>query len=511
VYTRYLLEAILVDSNMALWVYAHGPRPSVEHGSVRNELYRARYKIKCLLKEKSDLKAELVSSKDVETHLSEEVTDLRIVNRHLENTLHSVQGKASNWWREVKVLRQQNVSLKHCLNVCKNTFKTEGAMSREREQQLLQEIHDLKTENGRLKQKAETHIPFNVPASKESAEVVSGGYECADPPLEDSGNYSGHDVADDNSNMPPTVKESLGCSEGLNSTNNAESEISSLGGKGDDQVVSVQAMLDTGPSIESSTSKLVTGSSTSKLFTGLEKPVDNMSNIKLFPTLLGDDVTIGYHCPSDMVVITIKKIAYCIPCQVYQVFWMELKAREENIHKLEEEKSALTRYVSSLEESTDEVGTYLQQICEHFCPRWSEIEAILRPLNPSIRDSEHWHNLFAEVLGIQYVCKRSVMEMFKEWSKGKCSYPAQWKTLLDRFQKSGCPDLVCIANYLRVRLHETIPQERLLHFETEEKGNLCIACDRPLPTICEHLDKFNINIVESQEETPLPNPTEAQV
>jgi hypothetical protein len=486
-------------------MYGHGPDSSIEHWIAlsefyRNELNRARHEAAFLFKENSTLKAELVCSK-------EEVTGLQIVNRHLEDTLHSVQEKVGKRRREVKDLRKQNVSLEHRLNVCDDAFKKEAAMFREREWKLLQENQDLKTENGRLKREAETDIHVHVPASEENAEVVSGGYECADPPPEDSGNYSGHDVADDDSNMLPTVKESLECSEGLNPTNDAESEIRSLGG-GDNEVVSVQVTLDTGPSIESSTSKLVTGSSTSKLFTGLEKPVNN---IKLFSTLLGDDVAISYRCPSDMVVITISKIAYCIPCQVYQVFWMELKAREETIHKLEDEKSALTKYVSGLEESTDKVVTCLQQICEQFCPRWSEIESMLRPLNPSIRDSEHWHNLFAEVLGFPYVPKRSVMEMFKEWLGGKCSYPAQWETLLDRFQKSACPELVCIANYLRVRLHETIPQERLLHFETEEKGNLCIACDRPLPTICEHLDKFNINIVESQEETPLPNPTEAQV
>ena len=95
----------------------------------------------------------------------------------------------------------------------------------------------------------------------------------------------------------------------------------------------------------------------------------------------------------------------------------------------------------------------LISVGEHFCPRWSEIGAILRPLNPSIRDSEHWRNLFAEVLGTRYVCKHSVMEMFKEGLKGKCSYPAQWKTLLDSLQKSGCPELERISNYLRVRLH----------------------------------------------------------
>ena len=58
---------------------------------------------------------------------------------------------------------------------------------------------------------------------------------------------------------------------------------------------------------------------------------------------------------------------------------------------------------------------------------------------------------------------------------------------------------------------EIIPQERLSDFETKEKGKLCIACNRPLPVIREHLDEFNIDVVESQEETPLPNPTEAQV
>ena len=140
-----------------------------------------------------------------------------------------------------------------------------------------------------MKREAETDIHVHVPASEENAEVVSGGYECADPPPEDSGNYSGHDVADDDSNMLPTVKESLECSEGLNPTNDAESEIRSLGG-GDNEVVSVQVTLDTGPSIESSTSELVTGASTSKLFTGLEKPVNN---IKLFSTLLGDDVSMN--------------------------------------------------------------------------------------------------------------------------------------------------------------------------------------------------------------------------
>ena len=50
------------------------------------------------------------------------------------------------------------------------------------------------------------------------------------------------------------------------------------------------------------------------------------------------------------------------------------------------------------------------------------------------------------------------MEMFKEWLKGKywqgkASRPAQWKTLLDCFQESGCPELERISNHLRVRLH----------------------------------------------------------
>ena len=188
-----------------------------------------------------------------------------------------------------------------------------------------------------MKREAETHIPIHVPASEENAEVVSGGYECADPPPEGSGNYSGHDVADDNSNMPQTVKESLECSEGLNPTNDADSEIRSLGG-GDNEVVSVPVTLDTGPSIESSTSELVTGSSTSKPFTGLEKPGDNMSNIKLFSTLLGDDVSMNtavivhYMCTAPSLALalpTLFTLSLCL-CRwqlaiAVQVTWWSLR------------------------------------------------------------------------------------------------------------------------------------------------------------------------------------------
>ena len=90
---------------------------------------------------------------------------------------------------------------------------------------------------------------------------------------------------------------------------------------------------------------------------------------------------------------------------------------------------------------------------ERFRPRLYEIDTLLRPLKTTTYNSEHWCDIFAKVLGTPYACKRDVTEMFKEWLGGKCSYPAQWKTLLDRFQESNCPELERISNHLRVRLH----------------------------------------------------------
>ena len=92
-------------------------------------------------------------------------------------------------------------------------------------------------------------------------------------------------------------------------------------------------------------------------------------------------------------------------------------------------------------------------IGEQFCPRLQEIDTlVLRPLAET-HDSQYWCDVLTTTLGVTYTGKRDVMELCKEWLQGNGHYPVQWKSLLDRFQKSGHPQLESIANLLQTRLH----------------------------------------------------------
>jgi hypothetical protein len=384
---------------------------------------------------------------------------------------------------------------------------------KERYLELENENEQLTDENARLKELVETSSP--IPAYKTYLGQVVGRFDSTEPPPEDSGNVT-FDLCNDDSRwgwVTSSDEESFVSCEEYSSTEDTDANIecSAIDEGSDIESIRLPIEEDAKTDICMEANFPILGS---ELVPGLEReraciivrhtsePTDNKATQYLLPVC--NSAAVEIHIGGD-------DTSYIVPNQVKDLFQRKLKMRNEHIQRLKDEVKKSIAYSSGLEHSVEYVGYWFQQISERFRPRLYEIDTLLRPLKTTTYNSEHWCDIFAKVLGTPYACKRDVTEMFKEWLGGKCSYPAQWKTLLDRFQESNCPELERISNHLRVRLHETIPQERLLRLEAAELDKLCVACNSPLPCIREFLPPFDIDIVESQEETPLPNPTEAQV